>query len=125
MSNELRDEYRFDYRQSKPNRFAAMLNEEGMVVPMPPSDGSGQSEPSPYSRAQTELSDDQKHILEDLYAGVPISVDDLPYTDEMEHLHRDFVKQSGLSVTIRDVYKALKNLGRQGRLGGRFRPSQG
>jgi hypothetical protein len=71
----------------------------------------------------TELSDEQKHLLEDLYARVSLSVDDLPYTNEMEQLHRDFVQQAGASVTIRDVYKALKNLGRQGRLGGKFRSS--
>jgi hypothetical protein len=69
----------------------------------------------------TELSDEQKHVLEDLYARVTVSVDDLPYTEEMEQLHVEFVARSGLSVTIRDVYKALKNLGRQGRLGGKFR----
>ena len=71
----------------------------------------------------TELSDEQKHLLEDLYARVSLSVDDLPYTDEMEQLHRGFVQQAGTSATIRDVYKALKNLGRQGRLGGKFRSS--
>ena len=71
----------------------------------------------------TELSDGQKHLLEGLYAQVSLSVDDLPYTEEMEQLHRDFAQQAGASVTIRDVYKALKNLGRQGRLGGKFRSS--
>lgn len=71
----------------------------------------------------TELSDEQKHLLEGLYAAVPLSVDDLPYTVEMEVLHQQFVQIAGATVTIRDVYKALKNLGRQGRLGGKFRSS--
>jgi hypothetical protein len=60
-------------------------------------------------------------LLEDLYADVALAVDNLPYTEEMERLHRDFVQQSGVTVSVRDVYKALKNLGRQGRLGGKFR----
>ena len=34
MSDELRDEYEFDYRQAKPNRFAATIrNEERLVKP--------------------------------------------------------------------------------------------
>lgn len=74
-----------------------------------------------HNQPHTELSDEQKHLLEDLYARVTLSVDDLPYTDEMQQLHQNFVQQTGLSVTIRDVYKAIKNLGRQGRLGGKFR----
>lgn len=35
MNDELRDEYEFDYRRAKPNRFAAVLNTE---------DGAGESE---------------------------------------------------------------------------------
>lgn len=74
-----------------------------------------------HNQPHTELSDEQKHLLEDLYARVSLSVDDLPYTDKMQHLHQNFVQHTGLTVTIRDVYKAIKNLGRQGRLGGKFR----
>ncbi|MFO0926680.1 MAG: hypothetical protein U0736_06515 [Gemmataceae bacterium] len=104
MSDELRDEYAFDYRQARPNRFATAVKATGIVTP-----------------SHTDLTDEQRHLLEDLYAATPLSVDDLPYTDDMEQLHRAFVQQSGLTVTIRDVYKALKNLGRQGRLGGKLR----
>lgn len=106
MSDELRDEYDFDYRQAKPNRFAAAIKASGVVTP-----------------PHTDLSDEQKHLLEDLYARTPLSVDDLPYTEDMDQLHRDFVQQTGLALTIRDVYKALKNLGRLGRLGGKLRTS--
>jgi hypothetical protein len=77
----------------------------------------------PQGQPHTELSSEHKHILEELYSRVSLSVDDLPYTEEMEQIHLDFVQQAGASVTIRDVYKALKNLGRQGRLGGKFRSS--
>jgi hypothetical protein len=33
---EMRQEYRFDYRKSRPNRFAAMANEEPLVVIVDP-----------------------------------------------------------------------------------------
>ncbi len=32
MSDELRDEYQFDYRKAKPNRFAAALPKGGRLV---------------------------------------------------------------------------------------------
>ncbi len=76
-----------------------------------------------HGQPHTELSDEHKQLLENMYARVSLSVDDLPYTDEMEQLHREFVQQACATVTIRDVYKALKNLGRQGRFGGKFRTS--
>jgi len=67
----------------------------------------------------TELTDSQKDVLERLFfLHRPPSVDDLPYTDEMEAIHDEFVRDTGLALTTRDVFKALKNLGRQGRLGG-------
>lgn len=122
MSDELRDEYQFDYRQAKPNRFAAVIKKDGrLVMPDQAKATSGERPATPQDKPHTELSDEQKHLLEGLYARVSLSVDDLPYTEEMEHIHRDFVQQSGLPLTIRDVYKALKNLGRRGWLGGKFR----
>ena len=36
MSEELRDEYEFDYRQAKPNRFAAALKKGGRLVVLDP-----------------------------------------------------------------------------------------
>jgi hypothetical protein len=71
--------------------------------------------------AHLEVGEDQKRLLEDLYNRQPLSVDDLPYTLEMEHIYRAFVQQTGAPLTIRDVFKVLKNLGRQGRLGGKIR----
>jgi hypothetical protein len=73
-------------------------------------------------RPHTDLSDDQKRLLESLYSLNELSVDELPYTDEMDRIHKDFVRQSGLALTTRDVFRALKNLGRQGKLGGKARP---
>jgi hypothetical protein len=36
MSDDLRDEYQFDYRQAKPNRFAAALKKGGRLVVLDP-----------------------------------------------------------------------------------------
>ena len=36
MSDELRDEYRFDYSQAKPNRFAASLPKGGRLTVLDP-----------------------------------------------------------------------------------------
>jgi hypothetical protein len=36
MSDELRDEYKFDYRTAKPNRFAARLKKGGRLVVLDP-----------------------------------------------------------------------------------------
>ena len=36
MSDELRSEYQFDYRQAKPNRFAAALQKGGRLVVLDP-----------------------------------------------------------------------------------------
>ena len=36
MSDELRDEYQFDYRQAKPNRFAAAVRAGGRLVVLDP-----------------------------------------------------------------------------------------
>lgn len=36
MADELRDEYQFDYRQAKPNRFAAAVKKGGRLVVLDP-----------------------------------------------------------------------------------------
>ena len=36
MSDELRSEYEFDYRQAKPNRFATGLKQGGRIVVLEP-----------------------------------------------------------------------------------------
>ena len=41
MSDELRDEYQFDYRQAKPNRFAATLKKGGRLVVLDPEVAAG------------------------------------------------------------------------------------
>jgi hypothetical protein len=36
VSEDLRDEYQFDYRQAKPNRFAAAVRKGGRLVELDP-----------------------------------------------------------------------------------------
>jgi hypothetical protein len=36
MNNDLRPEYRFDYRKAKPNRFAAKLKKGGRLIILDP-----------------------------------------------------------------------------------------
>jgi len=36
MSSELKDEYQFDYRKAKPNRFAAAMQKGGRLVVLDP-----------------------------------------------------------------------------------------
>ena len=36
MNDELKDEYQFDYRQAKPNRFAAAVKKGGRLVVLDP-----------------------------------------------------------------------------------------
>lgn len=67
-------------------------------------------------RLETKLSDAQQQLLADLYARSPLTVDDLPYTDEMERIHHDFVQQAGVAVPIGDLFKALLNLRKRSRL---------
>lgn len=81
--------------------------------------------PADPALAHTGLTTEQKQLLTDLYVLTPLSVDDLPYTDDMTRLHEWFVSQTGSPVTIHDLYKALKSLGRQGRLAGKRRAAGG
>jgi len=79
----------------------------------------------PLGRPHTELTDEQTQILIGCYFTRNLrSVDDLPYTEDMDQIHREFSEQTGLFLSVRDVFKALKNLGRQGRLSGRSRHEQ-
>ena len=73
--------------------------------------------PSARRGPHSELDESQKTVLVDLYARAGVAVDDLPYTDEMDQIRRDFIQKTGLALNVRDVFKALKNLGRQGMLG--------
>ena len=69
----------------------------------------------------TDLSDEHKELLIDLYNQTPLFVDDLPYSSEMIWIYQRFLERTHLPLAIRDVYKALKNLGRAGKLGSKRR----
>ncbi len=74
----------------------------------------------PSNDPHTQLSDAQKDALENLYNTTGVSsVDQLPYTDAIQRITIDFNGASGLDLSEADIWKALKNLGRQGRLGKR------
>jgi hypothetical protein len=72
----------------------------------------------------TDLSDEHKELLIDLYNQTPLSADDLPYSSEMIWIYQRFLERTQLPLAIRDVYKALKNLSRAGKLGGKIRPRE-
>lgn len=74
------------------------------------------------TRKRSDLNDEQKHVLEDLYRTTPLSVDDLPYTEDMERIHCEFQRRTNRNDSIKDVLHLLKNMGRDGRLGGKLRP---
>lgn len=44
-----------------------------------------------------------KDILVELYRRTARTVDDLPYTDEFEHLYKSFLARSGVTMTRHDV----------------------
>jgi hypothetical protein len=67
-------------------------------------------------RLRMELTDAQKQLLADLYARSPLAVDLLPYTEEMERIHLDFVQQTSVAVSVGEIFRALLNLRKQSRL---------
>ncbi len=70
------------------------------------------------------LTDEQKHLLEDLYRATPLAVDKLPYTKDMEDIHSEFLRRTSRQDGIGDLFQTLKNMGRTGRLGGKLRPKR-
>lgn len=67
-------------------------------------------------RLRTDLTDAQKQLLADLYARSPLAVDSLPYTEEMERIHIGFVQQTGMAVSVGELFRALLSLRKQARL---------
>ena len=77
--------------------------------------------PVQSSDPRPKLADEQKKLLQDLYASTPLAADELPYTEDMERIHAEFVRQTGLQLEVRDVYKALLSLRKLGRLDRKLR----
>ena len=63
MSDELRPEYEFDYRQAKPNRFAADLKQGGRMVVL-----------DPEVAAVFQSSQDVNAVLRALLQTMPVGV---------------------------------------------------
>ncbi|MFT3879520.1 MAG: hypothetical protein QM703_07665 [Gemmatales bacterium] len=55
MSDELKTEYQFDYKKSKPNRFAAGLHQGGRLVVLDPEVAAAFPESAAVNKALKEL----------------------------------------------------------------------
>ena len=66
--------------------------------------------------AKVNLSNAHKRMLAQLYDQTPLTVDDLPYTDDFETLYTAFIARSGLTMTRHDVWKALAGVRKASRL---------
>lgn len=62
------------------------------------------------------LSNAHKEIVTELYARTTSTVDDLPYTDELDRLHSEFEYRSGRSISKHDFWRALSNARKANRL---------
>jgi hypothetical protein len=67
------------------------------------------------------LSNAHKEILVELYRRSARTVDDLPYTDDFEHLYTSFIARSGIVMSRHDVWKALAGCRKQSRLARKVR----
>lgn len=73
--------------------------------------------------SRVRLTDEHKALLADLYTRTQRTLDDLPYTEEFERLHASFLNRTGLNLSRHDVWLAITNLRKSGRLGRKQRPS--
>ena len=60
-----------------------------------------------------DLSPDELDILAQLYRGQNLTVDDLPYSPEIEEMARSFATTTGRRITARQIYRASSNAGRE------------
>ena len=63
------------------------------------------------------LCDEHKELLNELYLRTKKTLDDLPYTEEFERLHASFLNRTGLNLDRHDVWLAIVNIRKAGRLG--------
>ena len=70
------------------------------------------------------LSDAHKGLLNELYGKCSRTVDDLPYTDEFEGLYVEFVARSGLIMKMHEVWNALTDCRKRGKLTRKRPPRQ-
>jgi hypothetical protein len=70
----------------------------------------------PSAATYRELSDPQIVVLTTLYTELEAATDDLPYTPEFERLFSEFNSRTGLSLDRHDLWKALCNARKAGKL---------
>ena len=66
--------------------------------------------------AGANLTNAHKKILAELYDQTPLTVDDLPYSEEFETLYTAFIARSGVTLTRHDVWRALAGCRKASRL---------
>lgn len=62
------------------------------------------------------LSEDHRRILGELYEQSPLTLDNLPYTKQYEALHIAFVARTKVEITRHELWRALTNLRKAGKL---------
>jgi hypothetical protein len=67
-------------------------------------------------RSNQSLSAGHAAIVGELYSDSLLTVDELPYTDEFEKLHAEFVARSGLQISRHDLRRAMANARKARRL---------
>jgi hypothetical protein len=62
------------------------------------------------------ISTAHESLVGELYARSSRTLDDLPYTDEFDQLHAEFVARSGRRLSQHDFWRAMANARKAGRL---------
>ncbi len=62
------------------------------------------------------LCEEHKILLAELYTRTNKTLDDLPYTEEFERLHASFLNRTGLNLDRHDVWRAVVNVRKAGKL---------
>ncbi|NLF30370.1 MAG: hypothetical protein GX591_05720 [Planctomycetes bacterium] len=66
--------------------------------------------------SSTHLSRAHEEMLIESYGRMARTLDDLPYTQEFEQLYAGFVESSRRDLSRHDLWRALTNLRKAGRL---------
>jgi hypothetical protein len=62
------------------------------------------------------LGNADKELVGELYASVAQTVDNLPYTDEVERLYDEFTRRTGRQIFHHDFWRALSGARKASRL---------
>lgn len=58
---------------------------------------------------QNDLSDSQRELLAEIYAGCNETLDALPYTEMFETLYAEFLRRSHVTMDRHSFWRALSN----------------